>query len=104
MDHFLQRVFFILKTQPVIQASSASATALGFCSAILNKARAGPSGLRRPCSQFWSVATLTPIIKANSLWDFFNRLRIARTSAGLMFLILVGFRDPRFMRPACLML
>lgn len=34
------------------QAVSASITALGFSSAILSKARAGPSGLRRPCSQF----------------------------------------------------
>lgn len=34
------------------QPVSASITASGFSAAILSKARAGPSGLRRPCSQF----------------------------------------------------
>jgi hypothetical protein len=43
---------------------SASATALGFCAATRRSASAGPSGVRRPCSQFCSVATLTPIIRA----------------------------------------
>jgi len=34
------------------QAIKASMTALGFSAAILSKARAGPSGRLRPCSQF----------------------------------------------------
>ncbi len=38
----------LIATQP----PSASATASGFSAAILSKARAGPSGTRRPCSQF----------------------------------------------------
>jgi hypothetical protein len=46
---------------------SASTMALGFSAATISSARAGPSGLRRPCSQFCRVATLTPIIYANSL-------------------------------------
>ena len=44
----------------------ALATASGSFAATLNKARAGPSGAFRPCSQFWRVETLTPIKRANS--------------------------------------
>ena len=43
--------------------------------------RAGPRELRRPCSQLRSVATLTPIIIANSVWDLPRSSRIALTSA-----------------------
>ena len=49
------------------------------------RASAGPSGLRRPCSQLRSVPTLTPIISANSLCDWPRRARRAFTSAGLNF-------------------
>jgi hypothetical protein len=45
----------------------ASATAFGFLAATRNNANAGPSGVRRPCSQFRNVATLTPIMRANSV-------------------------------------
>jgi len=46
-----------------------SQTARGCLAATLSKTRAGPSGLRRPCSQFRSVFTLIPSIAANSPWD-----------------------------------
>jgi hypothetical protein len=49
---------------------------------LLSKARAGPSGVLRPCSQFGSVDTFTPIIKENCDWDNPNRSRIARMSTG----------------------
>ena len=42
---------------------------LGWRAAIRSSASAGPSGLRRPCSQFRSVCTLMPIALANSTWD-----------------------------------
>ena len=48
----------------------------GFCSAILNKATAGPLGLRLPCSQSWTVRKLTPIKPANADCDNFNLVRI----------------------------
>src|SRR5258708_25186015 len=46
---------------------------------IRNSAAAGPAGLRRSCSQFCSVFTLTPVKRANSDWDSPVRSRIART-------------------------
>lgn len=49
---------------------SAFATARGFLSVTRSSARAGPSGVRRPCSQLRSVATLTPIIVANCSCDW----------------------------------
>src|SRR5215210_1689968 len=49
----------------------------GFCSAILNKAIAGPLGLRLPCSQSWTVRKLTPIKPAKADCDNFNLVRMA---------------------------
>jgi hypothetical protein len=62
--------------------ASAAATISGFTAATFSKARAGPSGRRRPCSQFRSVATLTPIMRANSACDFPSCPRIDFTSTG----------------------
>jgi len=81
-------------------ALKASATAFGFLAATLSKARAGPSGVLRPCSQFFSVATLTPIIKANSACDFPSFRRIDLMSAGLNVKTRLGFMLPRRIRPA----
>ena len=60
----------------VNQALRASATASGFSAATFSNARAGPSGWRRPCSQFWRVEMLTPIINANSDCETSRRSRI----------------------------
>ena len=46
----------------VIAAGQRSLHRLRVAQRHLCSARAGPSGLRRPCSQFCKVATLTPII------------------------------------------
>ena len=82
-------------------ASSAAETAVGFSAATFSKARAGPSGRRRPCSQFCKVETLTPIMRANSLCDFPNRCRMAFTSSGAISLTRLGLASPRRMAPAC---
>ena len=81
-------------------ALKASATALGFSAATFSKARAGPSGVLRPCSQFFSVATLTPIIRANAACDFPSFRRIDLMSAGLNVKTRLGFALPRRIRPA----
>jgi hypothetical protein len=54
-----------------------------------------------PCSQLRSVATLTPIIRANSLCDFPSLTRTAFTTAGRNVNVRDGFRASRRMRPAC---
>ena len=50
------------------QAACRVSIALGFFSTIRNKARAGPVGRVRPCSQFWSVHRFTPMSTANCDW------------------------------------
>ncbi len=62
---------------------NASTTAAGLWAATCNNARAGPSGIRRPCSQFLSVAPLTPIMSANADCDWPRSARTAFTSVGL---------------------
>jgi hypothetical protein len=57
----------------------------GFCSAILNNAKAGPLGLRRPCSQSWIVRKLTPIIPAKVACDTLSFDRMTCGGAGLVF-------------------
>jgi len=42
--------------------------------------RAGPTGRRRPCSQFLSVPSRTPMLRAKSGWDIPVLPRIATTS------------------------
>jgi hypothetical protein len=49
---------------------------------------------RLPCYQLRSVATLTPIIRANSLCDFPSFTRTAFTSAGRNVNVGDGFRAP----------
>ena len=49
----------------------------GCCSAIRNKASAGPLGLRRPCSQSWTVRKLTPIRPAKAACDSCNLARMS---------------------------
>jgi hypothetical protein len=56
--------------------------------------------LNRPCSQWRNVATLTPIIIANSVCETSSFARTARTSAGSNAVVLDGFIVPRRMRPA----
>ncbi len=80
---------------------SASITASGFFAAIRSKASAGPSGVRRPCSQLRKVATLTPIMSANSLCEAPSLARTAFTSVGRKAVILPAFIRPLRMRPAC---
>jgi len=79
----------------------ASMTAFGFLAATRSKAKAGPSGVRRPCSQFRSVATLTPIMSANSAWDARSLDRTACTSVGRKVIVLDARRVPRRIWPAC---
>jgi hypothetical protein len=74
-------------------------TAFGAADTTRSSASAGPSGLRRPCSQLRSVATLTPIMSENSAWDFPNLARIAFTSAGANLNTREGRAAPR---TACL--
>ena len=53
-DTFASREVFIQFIHPLTSALdnyASSKNTSGFCSAILNKASAGPLGLRRPCSQ-----------------------------------------------------
>jgi hypothetical protein len=80
---------------------SASTTAFGFLAATRRSASAGPSGVRLPCSQLRSVATLTPIMRAKCVWDAPSLALTARTSAGRNAVIRDGFSVPRRIRPAC---
>ena len=82
-------------------ASRAADTASGLSAATLSKARAEPCGLRRPCSQFCNVATLTPIMRANSDCDLSSRRRIARTSTDAHSVTRPGLSFPRRILPAC---
>lgn len=86
------------------QALRARITARGFAAATRSKARAGPAGTRRPCSQFRSVATLTPMSNANSACDLPRLWRMARTSSGLKTKARDARRSPRRIAPACLIL
>lgn len=54
----------------------------GAVATIFNRARAGPVGWRRSCSQFCKVRTLTRSKRANSLWDNPTPSRMAFTSSG----------------------
>ena len=85
-------------------ALSARITARGFAAATRSRARAGPSGERRPCSQFRRVATLTPIRRANSVCDLPRFSLIARTSSRLKWNTRDGRRAPRRIAPAWRML
>ncbi len=58
-------------------------------------ARAGPSGVRRPCSQLRSGATLTPIVRANSACEALSSARTALTSSGLSTAVREGRSTPR---------
>src|SRR6185295_5607517 len=80
--------------------SSTAATACGLTEATLSSARAGPSGWRLPCSQFWRVDTLTPIIRANSDCDLSSLARIAFTSSAFTSNLRTGSCSPRLIRPA----
>ena len=85
-------------------ARSAFSTASGSSAATFSKARAGPSGRRRPCSQFRSVATLTPIMRANSDCDRCRLCRTALISTGPISKTREGVLLPRLMSPASLVL
>lgn len=63
---------------------------------------AGPSGVRLPCSQLRSVATLTPIISANSACDALSFSRTLFTSAERNVVTRAGLSLPRriFLRAA----
>jgi hypothetical protein len=57
-------------TAPMLSTSHAiSSRASGCFAAIFSKTFAGPVGLLRPCSQFWSVSGLIPRIAANFACD-----------------------------------
>ena len=86
------------------QAPNDRVTASGFSEAILSRVRAGPSGWRRPCSQFCNVEMLTPIIRANSDCDLSNFFRINLISAGSTWVVRPGCNWPRLIAPACLTL
>jgi len=58
-----------LTRRPSLPPDKACLTASGSRSATWSRARAGPLGLRRPCSQFCNVPTLMPIMRANLLCD-----------------------------------
>jgi hypothetical protein len=76
-------------------------TAFGFLEATRRRAKAGPSGVRRPCSQLRRVATLTPIMRANSVCDVHSLVRTARTSVGEEFGHARWFhRTPSYVPPA----
>lgn len=83
---------------------SASATARGLRAATRSRARAGPSGVRRPCSQLRNVATLTPIMRANCVCDALSFSRMLFTSAGRNMVTRAGLSRPRRILPACLIL
>jgi len=82
-------------------ALRAFATASGFWAATRSRACAGPSGTRRFCFQSRSLATLTPIIIANSVCDFPGLSRMALTSAGWKVTAPLGRTFLRRICPAC---
>jgi len=78
-------------------ALNAARTAAGCFEATSNKARAGPCGSRRACSQLRSVPRLTPMKPANSGWDRPSSLRMAGTSTavGIATIRVFSFICPR---------
>ena len=48
--------------------ANAANTVSGACAITASSARAGPRGMRLPCSQFLMVSTGTPSRAANSIW------------------------------------
>src|SRR5437016_311935 len=58
-----------------------SRSTLGCRAAMRSNARAGPSGMRLPCSQLRSVCTLIPRARANASWDSPVKRRRAATSS-----------------------
>ena len=113
IQHFLARggpIFFVIRHAVHHDAAplrgsrcKASATARGL-RAVNAGASAGPSGVRRPCSQLRRVATLTPIMRANSVCDALSFSRTDFTSAGRKVVTRAGFMMPRRIFPACRML
>ena len=63
-----------------VQRPSSSCTIDGRLSMRASSTRAGPSGRRRPCSQFLSVPNEMPMLRANAGWDRPVLPRIAATS------------------------
>ena len=57
-----------------------SERSVGLCWMMVSKTLAGPVGVRRPCSQFWTVLTLTPISEAKFPCERERFSRIPRTS------------------------
>src|SRR5581483_8628123 len=58
---------------------NAANTVSGACAITASSARAGPRGMRLPCSQFRMVSTGTPTFAANSCWVSRARRRRSRT-------------------------
>src|SRR5262249_20917820 len=58
-----------------------SRSTFGCRAAILNSAKAGPSGVRRPCSQFRKVWMLIPKALANACWLSATKRRSATMSS-----------------------
>jgi len=81
-----------------------SSMAAGLCLASRSSTRAGPSGLRRPCSQFRTVATLIPNADANCVCESSSWRRMSRTSISSSEVVLAATCSPRRMAPPSRML
>src|SRR6185295_6365579 len=61
----------------------AANTVSGAWAITARSARAGPRGMRLPCSQLRMVSTGTPSLEANSIWVSRARRRSSRTAGGV---------------------
>jgi len=82
-------------------ARNAAATNFGLLAATSSNAMAGPSGVLRPCSQLRRVATLTPIIIANSTCVCPSCRRTALMSVASKTWTREGLASFRRIFPAC---
>jgi len=79
-------------------------TTFGFSSKTRSSAIAGPLGVLRPCSQFCTVSTLTPIILANCDCDTLTDFLSLRISTALYLKAREAFARPLRILPASLIL
>jgi len=86
---------------PARQIYATSSNTSGCLAAIFSSTLAGPAGVRRPCSQFWSVSALMPKTAANFDCDNPSLPRTFTMSFfGSILKTRDGFNSPRLICPA----
>jgi hypothetical protein len=101
-NELLNRVWPILLVSQGLKApphSASPCTASGYLAATCSSTRAGPTGTRRPCSQFRGVRTLIPSMAANCCWVRSNPARMPLMSGGWISKVRAAGISPRRTAP-----